>query len=40
MAVMRQTACLEVNLITVNNFADLFNCTPAGRASVLTMAPA
>ena len=28
MNVMRQTACLVVNQITVNNFADLFNCTP------------
>ena len=25
MNVIRQTACLEVNPITVNNFADLFN---------------
>ena len=38
--VMRQTACLVVNLITVNNFADLLNCTPVGRASDLMMAPA
>ena len=29
MNVMRQTACLVVNPITVNKFADLFNCTPA-----------
>ena len=29
-----------VNPITVNNFADLFNCTPVGRASDLMMAPA
>ena len=29
MNVMRQTACLEVNPITVNyDFADLFNCMP------------
>ena len=27
---MRQTACLVVNLVTVNKFADLFNCTPVG----------
>ena len=33
MNVMRQTACLVVNPITVNNFAVLFNCTPTGRAS-------
>ena len=32
---MRRTACLVVNPITVNNFADLFNCTPVGRASDL-----
>ena len=38
--VMRQTACLVVNQITVNNFADLFNCTPVGRASDLMVAPA
>ena len=40
MNVTRQTACLVVNPITVNNFADLFNCTPVGRASDLMMAPA
>ena len=28
--VIRQTACMVVNPITVNNFAFLFNCTPAG----------
>ena len=27
--VLRQTACLVVNPITVGNFAFLFNCTPA-----------
>ena len=30
MNAMRQTACLVVNPVTVNNFADLFNCTPVG----------
>ena len=40
MNVMRQTECLVVNPITVNNFADFFNCTPVGRASDLMMAPA
>ena len=30
--VMRQTACLVVNPITVNIFVALFNCTLAGRA--------
>ena len=37
---MWQTACLVVNPITVNNFADLFNFTPVGRFSELMMAPA
>ena len=32
--IMRQSACLEFNPITVNNFASLFNCTPVGRASL------
>ena len=31
--VLRQTACLVVNPIKVNSFADLFNCTMVGRAS-------
>ena len=31
--VMRQTACLVVNLIKVNGFAYLFNCTTVGRTS-------
>ena len=31
--VMRQSACLVVNPITVNNFAVLFNSTPVGRGS-------
>ena len=39
MNVMRQAACLVVNPITVNNFADLFNCTSVGRASDLMIAP-
>ena len=33
MNVMRQTACLNVNPITVDNFADLFNCMQVGQAS-------
>ena len=37
--IMRQSACLVFNPITVNNFASLFNCTPVGRASDSTMAP-
>ena len=28
--VIRQTACMVVNPIMVNNFASLFNCMPAG----------
>ena len=31
--VLRQTACLVVNPIKVNSFANLFNCTTVGRAS-------
>ena len=31
MNVMRQTAYLVVNPITVNNFADIFSCTPGLR---------
>ena len=38
--VIRQTACTLVNPITVNNFASLFGCTPAGRASDSMTAPA
>ena len=30
--VMRQSACLVVNPVTVNNIASLFNCTPVGSA--------
>ena len=37
--VMRQSACLVVNPITVNNFAVLFNCTPVGRRSDSMIAP-
>ena len=31
--VMRQTACLVSNPITIDNFAALFNCTPVDRVS-------
>ena len=31
--VLQQTACLVVNLVTVGNFAFLFNCTPVGQTS-------
>ena len=31
--VTRQYACVVINLITVDNFAALFNCTPVDRAS-------
>ena len=37
--IMRQSACLVFNPITVNNFASLFNRTPVGRASDSMMAP-
>ena len=37
--IMRQTACLVFNPITVNNFASLFNCTPVGPESDSIMAP-
>ena len=37
--IMRQSACLVFNPITVNNFASLFNCKPVGRASDSMMAP-
>ena len=33
-------ACMVVNPITVNNFASLFCCTPAGRASDVMTSPA
>ena len=31
--VMRQTACLVINPTSVDGYASLFNCTPAGWAS-------
>ena len=37
--IMRQSASLVFNPITVNNFASLFNCTPVGRASDSMMVP-
>ena len=37
--VMRPSACLVINPITVDNFAALFNCTPVDRASDSIMAP-
>ena len=37
--IMRQSACLVFNPITVNNFASIFNCTLVGRASDSMMAP-
>ena len=36
---MRQSACIVINLITVDSFAALFNCTPVDRASDSMMAP-
>ena len=36
--VMRQSACLVINPITVDGYATLFNCTPVDRASDCMMA--
>ena len=36
--VMRQSACLVVNQITVSSYGFLFNCTTVGQASNLTTA--
>ena len=36
--VIKQSACLVVNPITVDHFAYLFNCTPEGRGSDYRMA--
>ena len=36
--VMRQSACLVINPITVDNYAALFNCTPVDQASDSMMA--
>ena len=37
--VKRQSACLVINPITVDNFAALFNCTLVNRGSYSMMAP-
>ena len=37
--VMRHSAWLVINLITVNGYAALFNCTPVDRTSGSMMAP-
>ena len=37
--IMRQSACLVFNPVTVNNFVSLFNCTRVGRASDSMMTP-
>ena len=37
--VMRQSACLVINPITVDDYATLFNCTPVDQASDSIMAP-
>ena len=37
--VMRQSACLVVNPIMVDNYAAFFNCTPVSRASDFMIAP-
>ena len=37
--VMRQSACLVINPITVDGYAALFNCMPVDRGSDSMMAP-
>ena len=37
--VIKQSACLAVNSITIDHFAYLFNCTPVCRGSDPMMAP-
>ena len=37
--VMRQSACLVINSITVDSFAALLNCTLVDRASDSMMVP-
>ena len=37
--VMRQSACLVINPITVDGYAAFFNCTPVDRESDSMMAP-
>ena len=37
--VIRQSACLIINSVTVDSFASLFNCTPVGRESDSMMGP-
>ena len=37
--VMRQSACLVINPITVDGYVALFNCTPVDRVSDSMMTP-
>ena len=37
--VMRQSACLVINIIMVDSFAAPFDCTPVDRASYSMMGP-
>ena len=37
--VMRPSACIDINPITVDGYVALFNCTPLDRASASMMAP-
>ena len=37
--VIRQSACLVINPITVDDFVSLFNCTPVVRVSDSMMCP-
>ena len=38
MDILRQSACVVVNPITVDSYGFLFNCTAVGQASVLMAA--
>ena len=36
---LRQSPCLVINPITIDNVGSFFNCTPVDRASDTLMAP-
>ena len=38
MDIMQQSACLDVNPITIDSYGFLFNCTMVGQASDLMTA--
>ena len=37
MDILRQTLCMDVNLIMIDNFPSLFNCMMVGRSSVCSL---